>query len=169
MTVADLRELFDYGHWANAKLFAVVERLTPEQFIQPVSGSHGTIRDTLVHIMSAEWGWIGRCGGPDRGPALNPHDFPSPANLMALWRQVETRSRQFLAGMHEEDLARKVEFSFPGGVPHVLPVGLLLHHAAIHGTHHRGQVSLLLRLHGYNPDNFDFLLYGIDKRRSTTQ
>jgi uncharacterized damage-inducible protein DinB len=36
MTVADLRDLFDYGHWANAKLFAVVAGLTPEQFAQPL-------------------------------------------------------------------------------------------------------------------------------------
>jgi len=40
-----------------------------------------------------------------------------------------------------------------------MPVGELLLHAANHGVHHRGQVSLLLRLLGYSPDNFDLLLY----------
>jgi uncharacterized damage-inducible protein DinB len=36
-----------------------------------------------------------------------------------------------------------------------LPVGELLQHAANHGVHHQGQVSLLLRLLGFTPDNFD--------------
>lgn len=67
MTVKDLEVLFDYGYWANKKLFEVMSTLTPEQFAQPVSGSHGSIRNTMVHVLSAEWGWLGRCGGPERG------------------------------------------------------------------------------------------------------
>jgi uncharacterized damage-inducible protein DinB len=46
-----------------------------------------------------------------------------------------------------------------------MPVGELLQHAANHGVHHRGQVSLLLRLLGYNPDNFDILFYYAEKHR----
>ena len=34
-----------------------------------------------------------------------------------------------------------------------------MHHAAIHGAHHRGQVALLLRILGYTPGNFDILFY----------
>jgi uncharacterized damage-inducible protein DinB len=71
MTVKDLERLYDYGYWANAKLFAVVSGLTPAQFTQQVAGSYGSIRNTLVHTMSAEWGWVDRCGGPTRGPASN--------------------------------------------------------------------------------------------------
>ena len=46
-----------------------------------------------------------------------------------------------------------------------MPVGELLQHAANHGVHHRGEVSLLLRLLGYAPENFDLLLYYAEKRR----
>jgi uncharacterized damage-inducible protein DinB len=34
-----------------------------------------------------------------------------------------------------------------------------MQHAANHGVHHRGQISLLLRMLGYSPDNFDILFY----------
>jgi hypothetical protein len=34
---------------------------------QPLAGGHASIRNTLVHAMSAEWGWMGRFGGPRRG------------------------------------------------------------------------------------------------------
>jgi uncharacterized damage-inducible protein DinB len=45
-----------------------------------------------------------------------------------------------------------------------MPLGELLQHAANHGVHHRGQVSLLLRLLGDDPDNFDILFYYEEKR-----
>jgi uncharacterized damage-inducible protein DinB len=45
-------------------------------------------------------------------------------------------------------------------------LGELLQHAANHGVHHRGQVSLLLRLRGYSPDNFDILFYFTEKQCS---
>ncbi len=56
MTVKDLEGLYDYGYWANKKLFQVISQLTPEEFTSPAGGSYGSIRNTLVHVLSAEWG-----------------------------------------------------------------------------------------------------------------
>ena len=81
MTVKDLERLYDYGYWANRRLVPVISQLTPEQFTRNVAGSYGSVRNTLVHIMSAEWGWLDRCGGYERGPALKPEDYPTPASL----------------------------------------------------------------------------------------
>jgi uncharacterized damage-inducible protein DinB len=62
VTVSDLQRLYDYGHWANRKLFPFLAQLTPDQFTQPLAGTHGSIRNTMVHVLSAEWGWLDRCG-----------------------------------------------------------------------------------------------------------
>jgi uncharacterized damage-inducible protein DinB len=164
MTVKDLESLFDYSYWANTKLFAVISQLSPEQFTQTVDGSHGSIRNSMVHILSAEWGWLSRCGGPDRGAPLNPADFPTPEALVATWNKVEISLRDFLSKLRDEDLARNVEFAIGGTEKRSMPLGELLQHAANHGVHHRGQVSLLLRLLGYTPDNFDLLFYFAEKR-----
>ena len=67
MTVKDLEGLYEYGYWANRHLFEVISKLTPEQFTQSLGSGFGSIRNTLVHILSAEWGWLDRCGGPKRG------------------------------------------------------------------------------------------------------
>ena len=67
MTVKDLETLFDYGYWANKKLFKLMSQLTPEQFTQPQADNHGSIKNTMVHMLSAEWGWLDRCGGPAQG------------------------------------------------------------------------------------------------------
>ena len=166
MTARDLQTLFDYGHWADRKLLAVIARLTPEQFRRTVDATHGCVRNTMVHLLSAEWGWINRCGGgPPRGAALSPSDYPTPESLLNLWEKVEAISSPYVAALRDEDLSRVVEFTIAGAAnPWAMPVGELLHHATTHGVHHRGQVSLLLRLMGYEPENFDVLLYFAERR-----
>jgi uncharacterized damage-inducible protein DinB len=159
VTVEDLRTLFDYCYWANAGLRDVLSRLTTERFTQPVAGSYGSIRNTMVHMLSAEWGWLERCGGTTRGPALNAQDFPTVTSLFDRWQYVEARVRAFLSTLQDEDLGRIVEFAIGGGSRQSMALGRLLHHAAVHGVHHRGQVALLLRTLGHVPGNFDILLY----------
>ena len=159
MTTKDLQTLFDYSYWANKKLFKVLSQLTTEQFTQPVAGSYGSVRNTMVHILSAEWGWLDRCGGPQRGGALVASDYPTTASLIDRWQQVEGFVREFLANLRDEDLDRVVEFSLGDGPKHSMRLGHLMHHAAIHGVHHRGQVALLLRTLGHTPGNFDILFY----------
>ena len=61
MTVNDLQRLYDYGYWANEQLLAAVSELTPEQFTRTVAGSYGSVRNTLVHMLSAEWGCSAMC------------------------------------------------------------------------------------------------------------
>jgi len=155
----DLRVLYDYGYWANRKLFEAVSQLTSEQFTQPVTGSYGSVRNTLVHTLSAEWGWLDRCGGAPRGPTLAAADYPTVASLLDRWRQVEAHVREFLSSLNDEDLNRTIEFSLGNGPKTAMRLGELMHHAAIHGIHHRGQAALLLRSLGQMPGNFDILFY----------
>ncbi len=77
MTVKDLEQAYDYACWANRKLFDVISGLTVEDFTRPVAGSYGSVRNTIVHVLSAEAGWLERCGGPKQGPRLNAGDFPT--------------------------------------------------------------------------------------------
>ncbi len=163
MTVHDLRLSFDYGYWANEKLFRVVSQLTPEEFTRSVAGSYGSVRNTLVHALSTEWGWLDRCGGPERGPRLEPDAYPTPESLISDCRRVESYMREHLAGLEDEDLARDVEYEGAGGAKRSLALGELLHHAANHGTHYRGQLALLLRELGHVPGNVDLLFYYADK------
>jgi uncharacterized damage-inducible protein DinB len=157
--VEDLKTLFDYSYWANDRLCGVLSQLTTEQFTQPVAGSYGSIRNTMVHMLSAEWGWLERCGGAARGPALNAQDNPTVTSLFERWRHVEACVREFLSTLQDADLGRVVEFAIGGGSRQSMTLGELLHHTAIHGVHHRGQVALLLRMLGHVPGNFDILLY----------
>ena len=159
MTINDLEVLYDYGYWANKKLFQVISQLAPGEYAQPVAGRHSSIRNTLVHVLSAEWGWLERCGGPERGSRLIPESYPTLEALTETWNKVEGYVRGFLANLKDEDLVREIEFSIGGVDSHRMQLGQLMKHAAIHGVHHRAQVALLVRMLGYEPGNFDLLVY----------
>jgi len=165
MTAADLSALFDYSYWANARLFLVITSLTDEEFTREVAGSYGSVRNTLVHMMSAESGWLERCGGPARGARLNAADFPTPDSVVRRWAGYEEQMRRFLKSLTEDDLTRTVTYTIPPlGVSGSGRVGDLLHHAVNHNIHHRGQVTLLIRALGHTPGNVDVLFYHAEPR-----
>jgi uncharacterized damage-inducible protein DinB len=167
MTVKDLQRRFDYHYWANKKLFAVIAQLTSEEFTRDVAGSYGSIRNTLVHVMSAEWGWIARSGGPERGAQLKAADYPTFDSVNEQWAIVEGYAREFLGTLSDADLDRVVEFTLPGIGTHALSIGEMLQHATTHGVHHRGQVALLLRVLGHAPGNVDLLFYDAERRAAS--
>ena len=167
MSAADLARLYDYSCWANERLLGVVARLTPDEFTRRVVGSYGSVRNTLVHVLSAEWGWLERCGGGGgfpRGERLKAEDFPTLESVLTVWRRVESEMRAFLGRLREEDLAEGVAFAFGTGPTQSASRGDLLQHAIVHAVHHRGQIALLLRELGHTPGNVDLLYYVTEQR-----
>lgn len=164
MTVEDFQRLYAYGAWANRRLLATISQLPSEDFTKALGGGHASIRDTMVHALSTEWGWLSRCGGPARGPALKPPDFPTVESLTATWNAVDGYARAFLSSLNNEDLLRNAEYMNPRGETLSMPVGELLHHAANHSVHHRGQVAFMVRLLGHAPGTLDLLFYDAEKR-----
>lgn len=164
MTKNDLLESYTYHYWANNKLLNVVSQLTPEEFSKEVAGSYGSIRNTLVHVMSAEWGWLSRCGGRERGNRLQPEDYPTPQSLIEKWRDVERYMRAFLKELTDEDINGIVAYQGAESQLRTMPLGELLNHCVVHAVHHRGQVAMMLRMLGYTPGNFDILYFYADRR-----
>jgi len=89
VTVKDLETLYDYSYWANAKLLEPLSQLTAEELVRPGAGAFGSIRNTLVHMMSAEGGWLDRCGGPKRGAPLKPEEFSTLESITSYWANQE--------------------------------------------------------------------------------
>jgi uncharacterized damage-inducible protein DinB len=165
MTVTDIGMLYDYSYWANAKLFRVLSSMTTDDFVRPVAGSWGSIRNTLVHMMSAEGGWLERAGGPTRGAPLKADDFPTLASVTGYWSLQEPKLRGFLATLSDADLARPIEYTLPQlSATGVLTIGEMLHHAVNHNIHHRAQVALLMRQLGVTPGNVDIMFYYSERR-----
>jgi uncharacterized damage-inducible protein DinB len=55
MLVDYFKTLYDYNYWANAKILEATEQVSEAQFIEETEDGHGSLRATLVHMLSAEW------------------------------------------------------------------------------------------------------------------
>ena len=159
MTVNDIDDVYNYSDWANQKLMNVIGKMEPEEFTRNLGGSFESIRTTLVHMLSAEWGWLGRCGGPERGPRLEPEAFPTLAAIQETWDKVRGLRREFLSSLKDADVLRMITYYNDNGEARSLSLGEILQHAANHNAHHRGQVSMMLRILGHSPGNVDQLFY----------
>ena len=50
-----IRQLYDYNRWADRRILTIAGTLTNEDFIRPMGNSFSSVRDTLAHILGAEW------------------------------------------------------------------------------------------------------------------
>lgn len=170
MNRQDIHTLFDYNAWANERILGAVEPLTQEQFLRDLRNSFPSIRDTLAHILGAEWVWLRRWHGESPAKGLPATEFPTVASLRHRFAAVEEERRAFLGGVSEGRLAQPFTYKDFAGNQHALPLVHSLQHLVNHGTYHRGQVTTLLRQLGATPVSTDMSRFYLDRAtRSATQ
>ena len=58
-----IRQLYDYNRWADRRILAIASALANADFIRPMRNSFSSVRDTLAHILGAEWIYLERWQG----------------------------------------------------------------------------------------------------------
>ena len=159
MTVDEIRTLFEYNAWANQRTLEACAPLTDEQFTRPLGNSFSSLRDTLFHILGAEWIWLERWYG--RTPTIlpSPEPYPTLASLRKRWDEVGHDLQQFVRSLTADDLARHREIRTIDGTPYTHPLWQMMQHLANHSTYHRGQVTTLLRQLGFKPVSTDLIRF----------
>ena len=104
MNFRHLQTLLDYHYWARDRVLDAAERLTPEQFTKDLGNSFPSVRDTLVHLFSADWIWCSRWEGESPQAMLDPATFPDVASLRAAWTEHERKVRAILAQLGENGI-----------------------------------------------------------------
>jgi uncharacterized damage-inducible protein DinB len=167
MNKSDIELLIDYNYWANKKILDQATKVTDEQFEEKQAPgiSQGSLRGTLVHIVSAEWLWRMRMqNGVSPSAMLSELEFPTLAALILRWGTEEARMREFVEGLSEERLHEVVNYiSVTGAVPRANTRAHALAHMAFHGMQHRSECAVLLTNFGHSPGNIDLLYYLIEK------
>ncbi len=178
MTLSDIQTLFAYNRWANQRMFSALEKLSDEQFTAAMPSSFPSIRESVYHIVGAEWIWLKRWQGisprattPDTNvnsetlsqltPVKIPtvKDLPTVATLRSFAGDIEQERQKFLSTLTEESLQSPLKFSDMAGTPYAEPLVQLLQHLVNHGTYHRGQVTTLLRQAGAETTSLDMLFF----------
>ncbi len=159
MSTEYIRTLYAYNAWANRRILDTAAQLTSEQFVAGGGASFPSVRDTLVHIMSAQWIWLSRWKGVSPRAGLNPADFPDLAAVRARWQEVERDSHIFVGALDEDGLARIIRYTNTKGQPWAYPLWQLLLHQANHATQHRSEIAVMLTQAGHSPGEIDLIRY----------
>jgi uncharacterized damage-inducible protein DinB len=154
-----IKELYEYNRWANHRLQQATSGLTTEQFTRDLRNSFPSIRDTLAHIMSAEWIWLSRWLGTS--PSGMPESWKSSTRgeLLERWMEVESAQMAFVAKVTAEQLTAVIDYRNTQGQPFSNPLGDLMRHVVNHSTYHRGQVATMLRQLGEAAVSTDLVLF----------
>ena len=178
MNLSDVQTLYAYNRWANDRLFAALAKVSDDRFNGAVQSSFPSLRETVFHILFAEWLWLKRWQGisprasvpdPDASLAtwatLSPGGIPPAKELSTLAQMksfaatIEQERQTFLSGLDEPALQDPLSFKDMAGNPHVEPLVQLMQHLVNHGTHHRGQATTMLRQIGAETAALDMLYF----------
>lgn len=160
MNADAFRQYFEYHFTENRKIWdQCVTSLSQEQFTRAVDYSYGSVRDQIVHLMSADEYWFSGLRGIPRPEPFDPADFDDRPTLRARWDLVEQAMRDYLATIRDEMLFEK---PYKDGEDPDLLLWQALLHVANHGTDHRAQMLRLLHDLGVEttPQDYIFYIYG---------
>lgn len=157
-----LQTLYDYNYWARDQQLQACAALSQEQFLRPMGSSFSSVRDTLAHMVGAEWVWRERWNGRsptrDEAKAFAAETFPTLAVVEQRWRDGERETRDFLARLTSERLTESLTYINLAGERWSYPLWQALLHLVNHQTYHRGQVTTLLRQLGAKATQLDLLV-----------
>lgn len=153
----DMVEMFAYNSWATERIFGLLNSLSADEFDRDLKSSHSSIRQTLIHLVSAEWIWLRRWSG--ESPKSVPDDWKmsSVEAIRQVWAENDRQLRHFLGTA--EDLNREVVYQNVKGDSFREPLSVLARHLVNHSTYHRGQIIAMVRQLGGAGISTDYILF----------
>ena len=152
MSVAMVRDLYDYHRWANRRLFDVALVLGEAACAQEVGKQFSvpTLRQMFAHVYMADNNWLQRWKGvsPPGSPFV---DMASMAEVRRTWDALEAEQKVFIDSQSEAGLGRVVEYKNSQGQAFRMTLGVLLQHVANHATHHRSEIATMLTILSISP------------------
>ncbi len=151
--------LFAHDRWANAKLYDACGALSPDQFTQTFPMGCGSIRNNLVHNLSATRGWT---------DVLN--ESPARDRLVE-----DAYTLEQIRAMHDEiyDAFEAAALKRPfdtiinrqrADESYTFSVGGIITHVTTHAMHHRAQCLNMLRQLGITElpmsSGMEWMLFG---------
>jgi uncharacterized damage-inducible protein DinB len=152
MTPADsLTTLFSHNLWANLRLLECCAALSSEQLDATISGTYGSIQDTLEHIVTAERFYYSRISTGQR--YRRPENAP-PLTFAEMTESIHASGAGFIEWAPKILPNDTVPIDWDGTMRDV-PKTILLTQAINHATEHRAQVMAILTQLGIEPPELD--------------
>jgi len=163
----EIRTFFDYNFWAFERVWECISQISDEQFIEEIDYSTGSIRNLVVHIMSANRNWVSRLQGIEMPSRLVFEDFDALSKTKAKWDELRKEFLDYVDSLTQDQLEETANWE-------LLARGLkltnlrweILLHIANHATDHRAQILAILHHHFHvKTVEQDMILYLAERKQ----
>lgn len=170
MKVDEIKLLYEYNEWADARILAACARVSPEQYAAPNPYANGYegLRATMVHMLDNLWQWRITFQGYYNEPLadeaaydateLHEDAIPTFEALQARWAAEQREMRAYLDTLTDAAMDSTIRYVIPGSVRvHVL--WRILLDVLFHAMQHRSEAAAILTNYGQSPGDYDFTLF----------
>jgi uncharacterized damage-inducible protein DinB len=144
-------ELAAYNSWANDNAISWLEKITVEQWEQPVDSSFENIATTVIHVANAESIWLQRLKGValEKQVWLTKEFKGTKEEALKVWKQASLDLEKFFTDFDETKMQDDFSFRRLNGEFYTVTYYQVLAHIFNHSTFHRGQLVTMLRQTGF--------------------
>lgn len=142
-----------YAEWMNARLHARLLEMPDAERRLDRGAFFGSIHETCNHLLWGDRAWLARFTGAPFAAVDFGRGMFADFNALAAERQATDRHlQQWAAGVSPEWLDGTLTYRrLSDGQVRSLPAAVAAIHLFNHGTHHRGQLTTLMRQAGQDP------------------
>jgi uncharacterized damage-inducible protein DinB len=154
ITPAYCQLLARYGRWMNERLYASVRAMSDDARKRDRGAFFGSIHRTLSHLVWADSSWLSRfTGGTYAERAWGADLFDDFAQLAAARDATDTAILDWAGSLDQAWLDSTLEYraSSDPTRKRQVPAWIAATHLFNHATHHRGQLTTLLKQAGIDP------------------
>lgn len=154
-----LGALARYNRWMNDKLYGLAASLSDEERRRDCGAFFKSIHGTFNHILLADRIWLARVAGmtipagfvgPGGIRTLDQDLYPDFEDLRRERTLTDDELSTWVSGLTPERLATPLGY-MRNGQKQTSPLWWVASHVFNHQTHHRGQITTLLKQQGCDP------------------
>jgi uncharacterized damage-inducible protein DinB len=153
---AGLSDFFKYNLWANLRLLDACAQLSDAQLDETMQGTYGSVRETVMHLFSAEEGYARHFNFTGRAPIPPLKESETFPGFDELRRRAERSGKELIALAEQGNLDHILHLD---GGAYDASVMIVLMQAIDHGIDHRSQIATLLSQQGIETPDLDAWAY----------
>lgn len=170
MKLDEVKLLYGYNDWADARILTACARVSPEQYAAPAPFEigHGSLRATMIHILDNIWqqritlqGYYKESLADEAAydaTELHEDTLPTFAALQERWVTERREIGAYINTLTEETLNSTIRYVILDAVRERVVWHVLLD-VTYHAAQHRSEAAVLLTGYGQSPGDFDFTMF----------